>query len=56
MKKLVKWLFGTQNKQLDIPVVMPSVLCDACRLKIQDHKVKAFTHYFIPQPFDDTNL
>jgi len=24
MKKLVKWLFGTQNKQLDIPVVINS--------------------------------
>ncbi len=23
--------------------------------QIQDHKVKAFTHYFIPRPFDDTN-
>lgn len=25
MKKLWKWLFRTRNKQLDIPVVMPSV-------------------------------
>ena len=27
MKKLLKWLFGTRTKQLDIPVVIDSV-CD----------------------------
>jgi hypothetical protein len=30
MKKLVKWLFGTRTKHLDIPVVCGSVLCEAC--------------------------
>lgn len=37
MKNLTKWLFGTRNKQLDIPVFMPSVLCDACK---QDEGIK----------------
>jgi hypothetical protein len=27
MRKLWKWLFETQNKQLDIPVVIHSITC-----------------------------
>jgi hypothetical protein len=37
MKNLLKWLFGTQKQQLDIPVVSGSVLCEACR---QDEGIK----------------
>jgi hypothetical protein len=37
MKKLVKWLFGTRKKQLDIPVVIHSA-CPSCNIDMIPHK------------------
>lgn len=37
MKKIVEWLFGTQKKQLDIPVVIHSA-CPNCNVDMTQHK------------------